>query len=322
MVQGGNNYSKKMVFTCTACALIFKTVEEQKKHHTVPLHKHNLIRKTKGLSPDTEESFLISLKENDKKKGSFFCDTCKMYFKGKNSFQNHFKKKRSKCLKPLIENENKTVEEDIKIEQNQCLFCSYKEDCLKIRIMHMQKKHGLFISEKDNLVDYQGLLDFFRKWISEYKQCLYCADLCFFDSVRSVQKHMNKLGHTNIRYEDKRIFSLISKFYCFKKTENKGVLSDEYETTDCSDNEISEMSLTDDLCLSLPSGTVISCRPFKKKDFSVYKTPFVKEGTKHIIKKTRSQKRDKRIGKNLISRRELSISIKRNKKKFFKCQIF
>jgi len=97
-----------------------------------------------------------------------------------------------------------------------CLFCNYESPTIPLNVVHMERIHGMFIPEKQYLVDSDGLLTALQQRIQEYHECLYCGK--FKNSVAAAQTHMRDKGHCMIPFttEDEQL--MIGDFYDFRST--------------------------------------------------------------------------------------------------------
>ncbi|RFU29956.1 hypothetical protein B7463_g6395, partial [Scytalidium lignicola] len=113
---------------------------------------------------------------------------------------------------------------------NQCLFCTFSSPSLPLNVSHMERIHGMFIPEKNYLVNLEGLIGSLYEKIHEYHECLYCGKLK--PSVFGLQTHMRDKGHCKIPFgtEDEQLE--IGEFYDFTST-----YSDAEEESDSEDED-------------------------------------------------------------------------------------
>lgn len=106
-----------------------------------------------------------------------------------------------------------------------CLFCNYESPTVRLSATHMERIHGMFIPEKQYLVDLDGLLSALQERIQEFNECLYCGKVK--SNAFAVQTHMRDKGHCKIPYttEDEQL--MIGEFYDFRST-----YSDDEESED------------------------------------------------------------------------------------------
>jgi pre-60S factor REI1 len=97
-----------------------------------------------------------------------------------------------------------------------CLFCNYDSPTLLLNVLHMERIHGMFIPERNYLVDLPGLIGSLYKRIHEFHECLYCGKLK--PTVFGLQTHMRDKGHCKIPFgtEDEQLE--IGEFYDFTST--------------------------------------------------------------------------------------------------------
>ncbi|KAK0629083.1 C2H2 type zinc-finger-domain-containing protein [Bombardia bombarda] len=99
---------------------------------------------------------------------------------------------------------------------NTCLFCNYESPTAPLNALHMERIHGMFIPEKEYLVDLEGLLGALQERVYELHECLSCGKIK--SSAFAVQGHMRDKGHCQIPYttEDEQLE--IGEFYDFRTT--------------------------------------------------------------------------------------------------------
>ena len=115
-----------------------------------------------------------------------------------------------------------------------CLFCNYDSPSVELNAAHMERIHGMFIPEKDFLVDLEGLVGSLIEKIYEYHECLYCGKLK--PSVFGLQTHMRDKGHCKIPFFTEEEQLEIGDFYDFTST-----YSDVEEESDSEDALPGEM---------------------------------------------------------------------------------
>ncbi|KAI1275540.1 C2H2 type zinc-finger-domain-containing protein [Xylaria sp. FL0933] len=106
-----------------------------------------------------------------------------------------------------------------------CLFCNYESPTVPLNVLHMERIHGMFIPEKQYLVDLDGLITSLQQRIQEYHECLYCGKIK--NTVSAVQTHMRDKGHCMIPFTTEEEQLMIGDFYDFRST-----YSDEEESED------------------------------------------------------------------------------------------
>lgn len=119
-----------------------------------------------------------------------------------------------------------------------CLFCNYDSPTVPLNATHMERIHGMFIPEKQYLVDLEGLIAALQDRIHELNECLYCGK--FKNSTYAVQTHMRDKSHCKIPYttEDEQLE--IGAFYDFRSTYSDGEESDEDDDSDTAEEESDE----------------------------------------------------------------------------------
>lgn len=114
---------------------------------------------------------------------------------------------------------------------NQCLFCNYICQDVPANIAHMSKQHGMYIPEKEYLVDQEGLLAYLHEKIHDDNQCLYCGQLKY--TASGIQTHMRDRGHCMIAYSTEDDMLEIGQFYDFRSTYSD---DEDYESDDDADD--------------------------------------------------------------------------------------
>jgi pre-60S factor REI1 len=112
------------------------------------------------------------------------------------------------------------------IPLNRCLFCNYDSPTMPLNVVHMERIHGMFIPERQYLVDLEGLIGSLYQRIYEYHECLYCAKLK--PTVFGLQTHMRDKGHCKIAFDTEDQQLEIGEFYDFRSTYS----DDEYDSED------------------------------------------------------------------------------------------
>lgn len=97
-----------------------------------------------------------------------------------------------------------------------CLFCNFDSPSIELNTSHMERMHGMFIPERDYLVDLEGLIASLYERIYEYHECLYCGKLK--PSVFGLQTHMRDKGHCKIPFHTEEEQLDIGDFYDFRST--------------------------------------------------------------------------------------------------------
>jgi pre-60S factor REI1 len=106
-----------------------------------------------------------------------------------------------------------------------CLFCNYNSPSIPLNVVHMQRFHGMFIPERNYLVDLDGLLSQLEKRVRENFQCVFCAKVK--GDVYAVQAHMRDLSHCKIPYFTLDEQADIGEFYDFRATYSDSESEDE-----------------------------------------------------------------------------------------------
>lgn len=97
-----------------------------------------------------------------------------------------------------------------------CLFCNYSSPTIALNAAHMERFHGMFIPEKQYLVDLEGLLGTLERKVREDFECIECGKLK--GDVFAIQTHMRDKSHCKIPYISERDQLEIGDFYDFRST--------------------------------------------------------------------------------------------------------
>ncbi|KAL4895025.1 C2H2 type zinc-finger-domain-containing protein [Aspergillus ambiguus] len=114
------------------------------------------------------------------------------------------------------EDEDAEVPDADGFSASRCLFCSEKAASLQDNTEHMFKSHGMFIPERDYLVDLEGLIHYLWRKINENSECLYCHSIR--NNPAGVRTHMRDKGHCMIAFESEDEQIEIGQYYDFRST--------------------------------------------------------------------------------------------------------
>ncbi|ORY61268.1 C2H2 type zinc finger-containing protein [Pseudomassariella vexata] len=106
-----------------------------------------------------------------------------------------------------------------------CLFCNYESPTVPLSVVHMERIHGMFIPEKQYLVNLDGLIGALQQRIQELYECLYCGKMK--NNAFAVQTHMRDKGHCKIPYTTEYEQLEIGEFYDFRSTYSDDESDDE-----------------------------------------------------------------------------------------------
>jgi len=104
----------------------------------------------------------------------------------------------------------------VKVELNQCIFCNQMCEDIDTNLSHMESLHGMFIPEKEYLVDLSGLFTHLHSLIFDLHECLYCHKVK--GTAMGIQTHMRDRGHCMIAYSTEEDMLDIGEFYDFRST--------------------------------------------------------------------------------------------------------
>lgn len=105
---------------------------------------------------------------------------------------------------------------DLAVRLKSCIFCNYSSPTPALNIGHMERFHGMFIPERNYLVDLEGLIGYLHRKVQEYHQCLYCDKMK--STAFGAQTHMRDKGHCKIPFTSEEEQLEIGNFYDFRST--------------------------------------------------------------------------------------------------------
>ncbi|KAF1997372.1 zinc finger protein [Amniculicola lignicola CBS 123094] len=108
-----------------------------------------------------------------------------------------------------------------------CLFCNYRSPNFSLSINHMGRFHGMFIPEKDYLVDLEGLVQYLHAKIQDRHACLKCGKVTH--TAEGIQTHMRDRGHCMIGFESDQELVEVGEFYDFSSTYSDAEDFDDFE---------------------------------------------------------------------------------------------
>ncbi|CAG8493003.1 10367_t:CDS:2 [Gigaspora rosea] len=267
---------RSKLYTCLACQVTFNTAQDQRNHYGTDWHRYNLKRKVVELPPVTYNVFeqkVLAQQAQSKdadEKASFSaeCAACKKTYYSENAYANHLRSNKHKVaeIKAVQDGgvlakkttlsarkDEENMQEEFKLTEIDCLFCTQKSESFETNLTHMTRAHSFFIPEIEYLVDLQGLIKYLGEKISVKNLCLYCngrgKGLKSFEAVR---QHMIDKGHCKIAYERDEDIMEVSDFYDFTSS---------YPVEEGSEDDLLN---DDDIELILPSGARIGHRSLRR----------------------------------------------------------
>ncbi|CAO2655589.1 Nn.00g043920.m01.CDS01 [Neocucurbitaria sp. VM-36] len=97
-----------------------------------------------------------------------------------------------------------------------CLFCNYKSPSFSLNVTHMGRFHGMFIPEKEFLVEPEGLVKYLHDKIHINNECLKCHKI--LHTASGIQTHMRDRGHCMIAFETDDELVEVGEFYDFRSS--------------------------------------------------------------------------------------------------------
>ena len=208
--------------TCVACQKTFYSENSYQNHIKSSKHKSREARMTKEHADDASSvmSSTFSLGEPINK-----------------TQENDDVAQAADSLKAAtIEEEDEQEEEpdNEEFSSSRCLFCNNKESDINANIEHMLKSHGMFVPEKDYLVNPEGLIKWLYRKINENNECLYCHAIR--NNPAGARTHMRDKGHCMIAFETEDEQIEIGQYYDFRST-----YSDDDDDDDDAESTISDV---------------------------------------------------------------------------------
>ncbi|PSN73625.1 hypothetical protein BS50DRAFT_569126 [Corynespora cassiicola Philippines] len=97
-----------------------------------------------------------------------------------------------------------------------CLFCNYRSPSFSLNLNHMNRFHGMFIPDKEYLVDPEGLIKHLHDKVHVRHECLRCEKIVHTGT--GIQTHMRDRGHCMIAAETDEQLVEIGEFYDFRSS--------------------------------------------------------------------------------------------------------
>ncbi|KAL1966936.1 hypothetical protein VTN77DRAFT_3680 [Rasamsonia byssochlamydoides] len=198
--------------TCVACQKTFYSENSYQNH--VKSSKHKLrearLKQRESLADDTSSVMSSTFSLGDPINKSEAADS-----------ESTLSQVTSKLKTTAIEEEDEDEvedeeEDDDEFTTSRCLFCSERASDLQSNVDHMFKAHGMFIPEKDYLVDLDGLIRYLHAKITQNNECLYCHAIR--STAAGIRTHMRDKGHCMIAFETEEEQIEIGQFYDFRST--------------------------------------------------------------------------------------------------------
>jgi pre-60S factor REI1 len=97
-----------------------------------------------------------------------------------------------------------------------CLFCNYKSPNFSLNVNHMGRFHGMFVPEKEFLVEPENLIKYLHDKIHINHECLKCHKIVH--TPAGIQTHMRDRGHCMIAFESDAELVEVGQFYDFRSS--------------------------------------------------------------------------------------------------------
>lgn len=215
--------------TCVACQKTFYSENSYQNHIKSSKHKSREARMSREHADDASSvmSSTFSLGEPINK-----------------TQENDVSKAADSLKAATIEEEDEGEDEpdNGEFSPSRCLFCNNKESDMNANIEHMLKSHGMFVPEKEYLVDAEGLIKWLYRKINENNECLYCHAIR--NNPAGARTHMRDKGHCMIAFETEDEQIEIGQYYDFRSTYSDD--DDDDSTSDVADGGVKVTSEGDD----------------------------------------------------------------------------
>jgi pre-60S factor REI1 len=223
--------------SCSACQKTYYSENAYNNHLNSQKHKANLLRATKGddsasvtgsvlsstfslgepmagpesngVDPEAEKDF--SEVVDGIKKASLDDDPVS----GRPT-RPHHSAAEDKPEHPLSRTETASTTAPAAEPLLDCLFCSYRSPNLSLNMHHMGRFHGMFVPEKEFLIDPESLIKHLHSKVHEQHECLKCHKTVH--TAAGIQTHMRDRGHCMIGFEDDAELVEIGEFYDFRSS--------------------------------------------------------------------------------------------------------
>ncbi|KAF2020864.1 hypothetical protein BU24DRAFT_9977 [Aaosphaeria arxii CBS 175.79] len=133
-----------------------------------------------------------------------------------------------------------------------CLFCNYRSPSFALSLNHMDKFHGMFVPEKEFLVEPEGLIKYLHRKIHKKHQCIKCHKAVH--TATGIQTHMRDRGHCMIAFEDDAELVEIGQFYDFRSSYPD---AEEFEAMEEEESDESQSTTGGGVKLGAPRKAVI-----------------------------------------------------------------
>ncbi|KAK9237407.1 C2H2 type zinc-finger-domain-containing protein [Lipomyces kononenkoae] len=267
------------LFTCNGCGVGFPTPDMQRRHMKTDWHRYNLKRRVATLPPISAEIFaervlqqMDATRKNEEKLSigggnkktlrhhkapssvatlsvagddldsviedeSIDLAGPSVEYVASNAARGVDGEDEDEDIDSIIERKLRSA---VKLPLSACIFCSAQNfRDVDDSLAHMQHDHGLFIPERNYLVDLKGLVEYLSEKVSIGNACLYCSFIG--RSLNSVRDHMIAKQHCKIPYDTEDDQLEISNFYDFSSS-----YPDDYEEEDDWDDVASGDESPDD----------------------------------------------------------------------------
>ncbi|EAT86355.1 hypothetical protein HBI56_100430 [Parastagonospora nodorum] len=118
-----------------------------------------------------------------------------------------------------------------------CLFCNYKSPSFSLNVNHMGRFHGMFVPEREFLVEPENLVKYLHDKIHVNHECLKCHKIVH--TPAGIQTHMRDRGHCMIAFESDAELVEVGQFYDFRSSYPDAAEFEDMEDAENSDDSAS-----------------------------------------------------------------------------------
>ena len=118
-----------------------------------------------------------------------------------------------------------------------CLFCNYKSPSFALNVNHMGRFHGMFVPEREFLVEPENLVKYLHDKIHVNHECLKCHKIVH--TPAGIQTHMRDRGHCMIAFESDAELVEVGQFYDFRSSYPDAAEFEDMEDAENSDDSAS-----------------------------------------------------------------------------------
>ncbi|KAH7350481.1 C2H2 type zinc-finger-domain-containing protein [Pyrenochaeta sp. MPI-SDFR-AT-0127] len=239
--------------SCSPCQKTYFSENAYNNHLNSSKHKTNVIKAGKGSHPDDAASVSGSMISSAFSLGESMADS-ELTVNGEadehlSTVVDGMKNTSLEAGHPLsptattestADHDRSSVATSAKLSTDplqDCLFCNYKSPNFSLNITHMGRFHGMFVPEKEFLVEPEGLIQYLHDKIHINNECLKCHKIVH--TASGIQTHMRDRGHCMIAFETDAELVEVGEFYDFRSSYPDAAEFEQMEEDDESDDSAS-----------------------------------------------------------------------------------